>query len=243
MTEISAKKNMLIELRDVWKTYQTGAISLTALKGVNLDILSGEMTAIMGPSGSGKSTLMNILGCLDQKDQGTYKLNGTDISDLSQNELARIRNEEIGFVFQSFNLLSKLNLRDNVALPMVYAGLSYKERTARAMEALESVGLSEWARHKPNEVSGGQKQRAAIARAIVLQPALLMADEPTGNLASKSSTEIMQIFKRLNKEGSTIILITHDSNIAAYAQRTIHVFDGQITSDSLENLVQSGGTA
>ena len=225
------ENDIVINLHDVWKTYQTGEVSLTALKGIDLQVRRGEFTAIMGPSGSGKSTLMNVIGCLDQKDQGSYELNGIAINELDANELARIRNEEIGFVFQSFNLLSKLNLRENVELPMIYAGIGRKERTHRAMEALRSVGLADWARHKPNEVSGGQKQRAAIARAIVLKPALIMADEPTGNLDSKSSHEIMQLFRELNEAGTTIILITHEADIATYARRIIHFSDGIIARE------------
>lgn len=225
------ENDIVINLHDVWKTYQTGEVSLTALKGIDLQVRRGEFTAIMGPSGSGKSTLMNVIGCLDQKDQGSYELNGIAINELDANELARIRNEEIGFVFQSFNLLSKLNLRENVELPMIYSGIGRKERTHRAMEALRSVGLADWARHKPNEVSGGQKQRAAIARAIVLKPALIMADEPTGNLDSKSSHEIMQLFRELNEAGTTIILITHEADIATYARRIIHFSDGIIARE------------
>ena len=226
-----AENEIVINLQNVWKTYQTGEVSLTALKGIDLQVRKGEFTAIMGPSGSGKSTLMNVIGCLDQKDQGSYELNGIAINELDANELARIRNEEIGFVFQSFNLLAKLNLRENVELPMIYAGIGRKERSQRAMEALSSVGLAEWARHKPNEVSGGQKQRAAIARAIVLKPALIMADEPTGNLDSKSSHEIMQLFRDLNESGTTIILITHEADIATYARRIIHFSDGRIARE------------
>lgn len=227
-------QDIVIHLEDIWKTYQTGEVSLTALKGIDLTIRRGEFAAIMGPSGSGKSTLMNVIGCLDQKDQGNYLLNGRSISELSANELAKIRNEEIGFVFQSFNLLSKLNLRENVELPMVYAGIGRKDRTERAMAALDAVGLADWARHKPNEVSGGQKQRAAIARAIALKPALIMADEPTGNLDSKSSHEIMQLFATLNEEGTTILLITHEADVAAYARRIIRFGDGRIVDDPMK---------
>lgn len=227
-------QDIVIQLEDIWKTYQTGEVSLTALKGIDLTIRRGEFAAIMGPSGSGKSTLMNVIGCLDQKDQGNYLLNGRSISELSANELAKIRNEEIGFVFQSFNLLSKLNLRENVELPMVYAGIGRKARSERAMAALDAVGLADWARHKPNEVSGGQKQRAAIARAIALKPALIMADEPTGNLDSKSSHEIMQLFATLNEEGTTILLITHEADVAAYARRIIRFGDGRIVNDPMK---------
>ncbi len=227
--------NLVISLKDIWKTYRTGLIELTALKGINLDIAAGEFTAIMGPSGSGKSTLMNIIGCLDQKDSGVYHLNGSDIKDLNQNELALLRNQEIGFVFQSFNLLPKLTLLGNVELPMVYAAIKRKERAKRAMDALDAVGLAQWAEHRPNEVSGGQKQRAAIARAMVMKPALLMADEPTGNLDSQSSTDIMKVFQELNRAGTTIILITHESAIAAFATRILQVVDGQIVSDTSQS--------
>ena len=222
----------VIAVRDVWKTYRTGQIEFTALKGIDLDIAAGQFTAIMGPSGSGKSTLMNILGCLDRKDRGTYTLNGTSITDMAPNELARIRNREIGFVFQSFNLLPKLNLLENVELPMVYADIHRRERNERAREALQMVGLLPWAKHRPNEISGGQKQRAAIARAVVLRPALLWADEPTGNLDSQSAGEIMKVFTHLNQTGSTIVLITHEPEIAAYAGRTITFRDGRIIFDT-----------
>jgi putative ABC transport system ATP-binding protein len=228
----AGEKPPVITLRDVWKTYKTGPVEFTALKGINLDVESGEFTAIMGPSGSGKSTLMNILGCLDRKDTGSYVLNGTSIADLAPNDLARIRNQEIGFIFQSFNLLPKLNILDNVELPMVYADVKRRERVRRAAEALDAVGLMPWARHRPNEISGGQKQRVAIARAMVLQPSLLLADEPTGNLDSQSSLEIMKIIKQLNQQGSTILLITHEAEIAAYANRVIRIVDGAIVSDS-----------
>ena len=222
----------VISLQNVWKTYRTGAIELTALKGINLDIFAGEFAAIMGPSGSGKSTLMHIIGCLDQKDSGEYYFKGNNIKELNQNDLALLRNQEIGFVFQSFNLLPKLTLLENVALPMVYAAVKRKERVSRAMHALNAVGLEPWVQHRPNEVSGGQKQRAAIARAMVMQPALLIADEPTGNLDSRSSRDIMQLFKELNGNGTTIVLITHDADIAAYASRRLQVVDGQLVSDS-----------
>lgn len=225
-------QDSVICLRDIWKTYKTGLIELTALRGINLDIHPGEFTAIMGPSGSGKSTLMNIIGCLDQKDQGQYLLNGNNINNMSENHLALIRNQEIGFVFQSFNLLGRLTLLENVELPMVYAAISRRDRARRAASALEAVGLDRWAHHRPNEVSGGQKQRAAIARAMVMNPALLMADEPTGNLDSHSSGEIMKLFQSLNREGTTIVLITHEASIAAYASRIIQVVDGQLVYDT-----------
>ena len=219
-------------MRDIWKTYRTGQVELTALKGVDLDIGAGEFTAIMGPSGSGKSTLMNILGCLDRKDRGTYVLNGTSITDMSPNELARIRNQEIGFVFQSFNLLPKLNLLENVELPLVYADVNRRERVMRARDALGAVGLLPWIHHRPNEISGGQKQRVAIARAMVLKPSLLLADEPTGNLDSESAGEIMKVFSTLNRAGSTIVLITHEAEIAANASRIVQFRDGLIIRDT-----------
>lgn len=222
----------VICLRDVWKTYRTGTIELTALREINLEIGRGEFTALMGPSGSGKSTLMNIIGCLDQKDQGHYMLSGHNIQDLSEDQLAIVRNQQIGFVFQSFNLLTKLNLLENVELPMIYAAIKRKERQKRAREALVAVGLERWAEHRPNEVSGGQKQRAAIARAMVMKPALLMADEPTGNLDSSSSAEIMKLFTELNREGTTILLITHEADIAAYAGRVLQLVDGRLVADS-----------
>ncbi len=222
---------IVIRLRGVWKTYRTGAMEFTALKGIDLDIASGEFTAIMGPSGSGKSTLMNILGCLDVKDEGEYILNGIDIRDMDRDELARIRNQEIGFVFQSFNLLPRLTVLENVELPLIYADFGKKERRARAEEALAAVGLTRWAGHKPSEISGGQRQRVAIARATICRPALLLADEPTGNLDSESSAEIMRLIQSLNAAGSTIVLVTHEADIAAYASRIVRVVDGQITDD------------
>lgn len=222
----------VITLRGVWKTYRTGKIEFTALKDIALDIYPGEFTAIMGPSGSGKSTLMHILGCLDHKDSGSYVLNGTEIGDMTANELALVRNQEIGFVFQSFNLLPKLTLLENVALPMVYAGIKRHERLERAREALESVDLVRWAQHRPSEISGGQKQRAAIARAMTLKPALLLADEPTGNLDTKSAGEILKVFAQLNRSGSTIVLITHEADIARQASRIIQLVDGQLVHDS-----------
>ena len=234
MTDPTAATNQeaIIKIRDVWKTYQTGSVSFTALRGISLDIDQGEFTAIMGPSGSGKSTLMNILGCLDRKDEGEYILNGTSIVDLAPNDLARIRNSEIGFVFQSFNLLSKLNLLENVELPLVYADYRRRERQEMAMEALKSVGLADFSLHRPGELSGGQKQRAAIARALILKPAILLADEPTGNLDSESSAEIMKLFVELNRARKTIILITHEADIAAYADRIVTVRDGRLVHDS-----------
>lgn len=222
----------VICLRDIWKIYRTGVIELTALRQINLDIEQGEFTALMGPSGSGKSTLMNIIGCLDQKDKGQFLLNGHNIQDMSQDQLAVVRNQQIGFVFQSFNLLAKLNLLENIELPMIYAAVRRKERSRRARKALAAVGLERWSEHKPSEVSGGQKQRAAIARAMVMKPALLMADEPTGNLDSISSSEIMKLFTQLNNEGTTILLITHEADIAAHASRVLQLVDGRLVSDT-----------
>ena len=221
----------VIEVKNIKKRYVNGEIDFTALKGINLKVEKGEFTSIMGPSGSGKSTFMNILGCLDRMDNGEYFLNNQNVSGLSDNKLAFVRNKEIGFVFQSFNLLPKINLVENVELPMVYAGISAKERKERALEALQKVGLGERVKHKPNEISGGQRQRVAIARAIVNSPAVLMADEPTGNLDSKSSIEIMKIFQKLNDEGVTIIMVTHEPDIAQHTKRIVRFKDGEIVSD------------
>lgn len=220
----------MITVNDLVKTYQMGQETVVALNRVNLSIQEGEFTSIMGPSGSGKSTLMNMMGLLDQFDSGSYTLNGIDIKGHTSNELARIRNEEIGFVFQSFNLLPRRNLLENVMLPLIYAGVSRKERYQRATEALERVGLGDRLKHKTNEISGGQTQRVAIARAIVNQPAVLMADEPTGNLDSETTKSIMKIFQELNEQGTTIVMITHEPEMAAYTKRIVHFRDGQIES-------------
>lgn len=222
---------VVIEVADIVKKYVTGDINCIALDNVALKIEKGEFTAIMGPSGSGKSTFMNILGCLDRMDSGEYLLNNKDVSDLTDNELAYIRNKELGFVFQSFNLLPRMNILQNVELPMVYSGYSSKERRDRALEALDRVGLSDRVKHKPNEISGGQKQRVAIARAIVNNPAVIMADEPTGNLDTKSSVEIMRIFQRLNSEGTTVVMVTHEPDIAQHTKRIVRFRDGKIISD------------
>lgn len=222
---------MVIDVKGIVKKYVTGTIDFTALKGIDLTIDKGEFTSIMGPSGSGKSTFMNILGCLDRFDSGTYILNGKNVSNLNDNELAYIRNKEIGFVFQAFNLLPRMTILENVELPMAYAGLPIKERREKALIALEKVGLSDRVKHRPNEISGGQKQRVAIARAIVNSPAVIMADEPTGNLDTKSSVEIMKIFQQLNNEGATVIMVTHEPEIAKHTKRVVRFRDGEIVSD------------
>jgi ABC-type antimicrobial peptide transport system, ATPase component len=223
----------MLQIKNVRKTYRTGDIVYEALKGVSLDVRKGEFTAIMGPSGSGKSTLMNVLGCLDRMDEGTYILNNQDVSNLTDNQLALIRNKEIGFVFQNFNLLPRMSILENVELPMVYGGLGSKERRERALNALDRVGLTPWIKHRPNEISGGQKQRVAIARAIVNSPSVIMADEPTGNLDSKVSEEVMKIFQQLNDEGATIIMVTHEPDIAKYTKRILKVRDGNIVEDDV----------
>jgi putative ABC transport system ATP-binding protein len=221
----------LIETRDLWKTYQMGDEQIHALRGVSIQIERGEYVAIMGPSGSGKSTLMNLIGCLDTPSKGTYLLNDKEVSRMTDNELARIRNEEIGFVFQTFNLLPRATALHNVELPLVYAGVSRKDRLERAKQAIEKVELTARMNHKPNELSGGQRQRVAIARALVNNPSILLADEPTGNLDSKTGVEIMALFARLHETGNTIILVTHEADIAAYAHRVIAIRDGQVEKD------------
>lgn len=218
----------MITMKDVTKTYQMGEEVVTALDNVSLTVEEGEFTSIMGPSGSGKSTIMNILGLLDKFDSGSYTLNGINVSDYHDEKLAKIRNKEIGFVFQSFNLLPRMNLLENVMLPLVYAKVPKKERQQRAKEALERVGLGNRLYHKTNEISGGQTQRVAIARAIVNNPSVLMADEPTGNLDSKTTKTIMRIFQELNDEGTTIIMVTHEPEMAQYTKRIVHVRDGKI---------------
>jgi putative ABC transport system ATP-binding protein len=221
----------LIETRDLWKTYVMGSEEIHALRGVSMEIERGEYVAIMGPSGSGKSTLMNLIGCLDTPTQGSYLLNGKQVGQMNDNELARIRNEEIGFVFQTFNLLPRASALHNVELPLVYAAVPAKDRQARAKAALDKVELSGRMTHRPNELSGGQRQRVAIARALVNNPSILLADEPTGNLDSKTGNEIMALFAKLHSAGNTIILVTHEADIAAYARRAIHLRDGQIEKD------------
>ena len=224
----------LIDTQDLWKTYVMGSEEIHALRGVSIQIERGEYVAIMGPSGSGKSTLMNLIGCLDTPSKGTYLLNGKRVSDMNDNDLARIRNEEIGFVFQTFNLLPRASALHNVELPLVYAGVPAKDRQERARAALENVELSSRITHRPNELSGGQRQRVAIARALVNNPSILLADEPTGNLDSKTGAEIMALFKRLHLAGNTIVLVTHEADVAAFANRSIHLRDGQVEKDVIQ---------
>lgn len=221
----------MIEIESLSKIYGMGKIAVNALNDVTLSVSKGEFVSIMGPSGSGKSTFLNILGCLDRPTSGIYKLDGVIVSSLLEVELARIRNQKIGFVFQSFNLLPRFNALHNVELPMIYSGIHQKERKERAILALDKVGLKDRMHHKPNEMSGGQKQRVAIARALVNEPAILLADEPTGNLDSSSSEEIMAIFQQLNNEGVTIILVTHELDIASHTHRIIRFYDGKLDSD------------
>jgi putative ABC transport system ATP-binding protein len=221
----------LIRAEDLWRTYQMGAEEIHALRGVSFTIAPGEYVAVMGPSGSGKSTLMNIIGCLDTPSRGTYVLRGKVVSEMNDDELAGIRNHEIGFVFQTFNLLPRATALHNVELPLVYAGIPREERLDRARKALDMVDLGERVHHKPNELSGGQRQRVAIARALVMGPSILLADEPTGNLDTATGEEIMRLFQRLHDQGNTIILVTHERDIADHAHRTIFIRDGKIATD------------
>ncbi|MFH0760100.1 MAG: ABC transporter ATP-binding protein [Bacteroidota bacterium] len=222
---------MLIDIQNLKKNYQTDLVEVAALRGVNLQVEKNEFVAIMGPSGSGKSTLMNILGCLDIPTEGQYLFNSVDITRLDDDELSAIRNKHIGFIFQSFNLLPRLSAQHNVELPLMYAGIDKAKRQGLARTALEKVGLSDRMHHKPSELSGGQRQRVSIARALVNNPGIILADEPTGALDSVNSTEIMEIFKGLHRDGNTILLITHEHDVAAYGNRIIHIKDGMITSD------------
>lgn len=223
----------IISLQDIRKSYFLGRQELQVLKGIDLTIAKNEYVALMGPSGSGKSTLMNILGCLDSATSGQYILNGQDVSGMNDDALAMVRNKEIGFVFQQFNLLPRLSALENVAVPLIYAGASKKEREERASAMLERVGLADRAHHKPNELSGGQSQRVAIARALVNHPALILADEPTGNLDTKTSIEIMEIFSGIHAAGNTVVLVTHEEDIAAYTRRVVRIRDGIVESDRM----------
>ncbi|HMU10275.1 MAG TPA: ABC transporter ATP-binding protein [Ferruginibacter sp.] len=223
----------IIHIENIRKSYYLGKNELQVLKGISLDIFKNEYVALMGPSGSGKSTLMNILGCLDSPSAGNYFLNGKDVSRMPDNDLAEVRNKEIGFVFQQFNLLPRLTAAENVALPLVYGGINRKERQERAMDVLRRVKLDDRSHHKPNELSGGQAQRVAIARALINNPSIILADEPTGNLDSKTSYEIMEILSKIHTEGNTVILVTHEEDISHYAHRVIRLRDGVIESDKV----------
>lgn len=234
---------MLISIKSLNKTYIMGAEKVEALKSVSLNIAKNEYVALMGPSGSGKSTLMNLLGCLDSPTSGEYWLNGTEVSTMDDSELAEVRNRQIGFVFQTFNLMPRLSALENVALPLVYAGVGKEERLAKARKVLESVGLGDRVMHKPNELSGGQRQRVAVARALVNDPAIILADEPTGNLDTKTSYEIMGLFEQIHRAGNTVILVTHEHDIALHAHRVVRMRDGLIESDAKnENVVSVTNT-
>ncbi|HEY2385303.1 MAG TPA: ABC transporter ATP-binding protein [Terriglobia bacterium] len=236
---MAADQDALIQTDDLWKTYEMGSSEVHALQGVSFRIPRNEYVAIMGPSGSGKSTLMNLIGCLDTPTKGQYWLNGRLVSEMDDDELAHIRNKEIGFVFQTFNLLARATALHNVELPLIYSGVHSRERTERARNALQMVELSDRMDHKPNELSGGQRQRVAIARALVNNPSIILADEPTGNLDSQTGVEIMKLFDKLHSEGNTIILVTHERDIAEYAHRVISIRDGKIASDErVKNFVK-----
>jgi putative ABC transport system ATP-binding protein len=232
---------MMISIRKLSKIYQMGEVEVRALDGVDLEVEAGDYVAIMGPSGSGKSTLMNLIGCLDTPTSGEYILNGQQVSKLDDTELAAIRNREIGFVFQTFNLLSRATALANVELPLIYARVSARERHRRALEALDKVGLADRGRHQPNELSGGQRQRVAVARALINNPSILLADEPTGNLDSKTSEEIMQLFDGLNAAGNTLVVVTHEEDIAAHARRVVRLLDGRVLAD--EQTGRAGGAS
>jgi putative ABC transport system ATP-binding protein len=231
-------ENPIITVKNIRKTYVMGAQEINALKDISLDIFRNEYVALMGPSGSGKSTLMNLLGCLDSPSSGQYILNSQEVSKMTDSELAAVRNKEIGFVFQTFNLLPRMTALENVALPLVYAGLGKAQRLAKATIALEKVGLGERMHHRPNELSGGQRQRVAVARALVNDPAIILADEPTGNLDTKTSIEIMGLFETIHQAGNTVILVTHEPDIAEYAHRIVRVRDGLIESDIKNELIR-----
>ena len=224
----------MLEIKKIKKIYQMGKVKVEALRGVSFYIDKGEFVAIMGPSGSGKSTLMHIIGCLDQPTEGDFIIGGKDVSKLNDDRLAEIRNKRIGFVFQQFNLLSRTSVLHNVEIPLIYAGLKSKQRRKLAMQALESVGLGDRVKHKPNEISGGEKQRAAIARALVNNPLIILADEPTGNLDTKTGEEIMKIFYKLHQQGHTLIMVTHEAEVARHARRIIHLRDGLIEKDEVK---------
>lgn len=228
---MSKTKQPLMQIKDISKFYEMGGETVVALDNISLSVQDGDYTSIMGPSGSGKSTLMNIIGLLDEFDEGSYTLNNTNIGDYSEKNVASIRNEEIGFIFQSFNLLPRMSILENVMLPLVYAGTSLKERRQKAEEALDKVGLGNRLDHRPNEISGGQKQRVAIARAIVNDPTFLLADEPTGNLDMSTAEDIMRIFQELNRDGATIIMVTHEREIAEYSKKIVHLRDGNIIEE------------
>jgi len=232
-TQATSKTRAVLQLRDVFKTYVLGTEKINALNGVSLDIHENEYVAVMGPSGSGKSTLMNIVGCLDVPTSGTYELDGEMVAKKSEAQLADIRNRMIGFVFQTFNLIPRANILHNVELPLIYGGMGKAERHERAVAALQQVGLEDRMTHRPNELSGGQRQRVAIARALVFNPSIILADEPTGNLDSRTGAEIMEILDGMHDNGQTIVLVTHEDNIAAHARRTIRLRDGRIESDVL----------
>jgi len=223
----------VIKVEDLWKIYRLGEVQVEALRGVSFEIEEGEFVAIMGPSGSGKSTLLNILGCLDRPTRGRYFLDGQEVSQLNENQLAQVRNKKIGFIFQSFNLLPRLAALQNVELPLIYAGIPSQKRKEQAIKSLEAVGLGDRIHHYPNQLSGGQQQRVAIARALVNNPSIILADEPTGNLDTRSSEEIMHILQELNREGKTIILVTHERDIASHARRILHFRDGQLVDNEI----------
>lgn len=229
--------SLVIKIRNITRDFPLGSETVKVLKGIDLDIERGEYVALMGPSGSGKSTLMNLLGCLDTPTSGSYELNGKDVSSMSDDELAEIRNKEIGFVFQTFNLLPRTTALENVALPMIYAGASKAARTERAKEVLTNVGLADRMDHKPNQLSGGQRQRVAVGRALVNSPSIILADEPTGNLDSKTSVEIMNLFNEIHKAGNTVILVTHEEDIADNAHRIIRLRDGKVESDTRKKII------